>query len=159
MPAGTTEPLAPRQPSGEWANRLWGAPSAGSVAGLVATAGPLRQAGSLDRREGSLPILARGSRLNARTSEKWEIDPVEIVIAKRPDGSLWVLGEGGSGSVRSCSGALGRLPMQWSDLLKLDTLSFLQPEENALQSVCNSKHCGLVLLGTVHEKGSGAGAS
>lgn len=34
-------------------------------------------------------------------SEQWEIDPEEIQIMLRPDGSPWQLGEGASGTVRA----------------------------------------------------------
>ena len=38
--------------------------------------------------------------LGERKSEQWEIDPEEIQIMRRPDGSPWLLGEGASGTVR-----------------------------------------------------------
>ena len=36
-----------------------------------------------------------------------EIDPSEIVICKRPDGSDWLLGQGSFGQVGLCHTALG----------------------------------------------------
>ncbi len=38
--------------------------------------------------------------LGERKSEQWEIDPEEIQIMRRADGSPWLLGEGASGTVR-----------------------------------------------------------
>ena len=53
---------------------------------------------------GSFPSNRSGGRLaSRRLSEKWEIDPAEILIARLPDGGPWILGEGGSGSVRNTS--------------------------------------------------------
>ena len=50
-------------------------------------------------RLGSGFIKGSGS-LGERASEQWEIDPEEIQIMRRPDGSPWLLGEGASGTVR-----------------------------------------------------------
>lgn len=50
-------------------------------------------------RLGSGFIKGSGS-LGERKSEQWEIDPEEIQIMRRPDGSPWLLGEGASGTVR-----------------------------------------------------------
>jgi hypothetical protein len=53
--------------------------------------------------------------LGERVSEHWEIDPREIQIMRRPDGSPWLLGEGASSTVRRSSTHLGR--GRWGDSL------------------------------------------
>ena len=58
-------------------------------------------AGMLLSKSGRLGSGRKGSgTLGERVSEQWEIDPREIQIMRRADGSPWLLGEGASSTVR-----------------------------------------------------------
>ncbi|KAK9832694.1 hypothetical protein WJX81_001038 [Elliptochloris bilobata] len=85
---------------------LWGVPPGGGNGGLgragsITPPTPLAStAGTAAAVSGRLGSGFKGSgSLGERKSEQWEIDPREIQIMRRTDGSPWLLGEGASGTV------------------------------------------------------------
>ena len=47
----------------------------------------------------SVPVFGQGLGSEGGTAQPWDLDPAEITVCKRPDGSDWVLGVGSFGQV------------------------------------------------------------